>query len=239
MLERHLLVGTMSAQIEQHLGMRIVAGEFPPGSLLPIENEICEAYSVSRTVVREAVKALVAKRLVEVSPRIGTRILPFSDWNLLDRDLLAWRLAAKFDDKILEDIFEMRLCFEPRAAFLAARDGTKEDHATIRRHCNDIANAYATGLPPRIVAESSLAFHLAVINASRNGLFITIGSAVKSALRLSFDHKNSQPIDPGKDVALHEAVMQAITQRQTEVAAQSMKSLLLAWRQSLLPLIAA
>jgi DNA-binding FadR family transcriptional regulator len=56
-----------------------------------------------------------------VTPKIGTRVLPFSDRNLLDRDVLAWRLNAQFDSKIVEDIFEMRICFEPRASFLAAR----------------------------------------------------------------------------------------------------------------------
>lgn len=236
MLERDLtVVGTMSAQIERSLGMRIVAGEFPPGTTLPIEGELCEVYGVSRTVVREAVKALASKRLVEVSPRVGTRVLPFGDWNLLDRDVLAWRLAAQFDGKILEDIFEMRLCFEPRAAFLAARDGTEEEHATIRRHCGDIAEAHAQGLPPRIAAEAALSFHLAVINASRNGLFITIGSAVKSALRLSFDRENGEAADPAENIALHQAVAEAIAKRRPEQAAQAMESLLLAWRRRLLP----
>ncbi|HTI01266.1 MAG TPA: FadR/GntR family transcriptional regulator [Acidisoma sp.] len=236
MLERDLtVVGTMSSQIERSLGMRIVAGEFLPGTALPIESELCEVYGVSRTVVREAVKALASKRLVEVSPRVGTRVLPFGDWNLLDRDVLAWRLAAKFDGKILEDIFEMRLCFEPRAAFLAARDGTQEDHAAIRRHCRDIAEAHAKGLPARIAAEAALSFHLAVINASRNGLFITIGSAVKSALRLSFDREKGEPADPAEDVALHERVADAVTKREPEVAAREMEQLLLAWRRRLLP----
>ncbi|WP_459673211.1 FadR/GntR family transcriptional regulator [Acidisoma sp. 7E03] len=235
MLERDLtVVGTMSAQIERSLGMRVVAGEFAPGTALPIESELCEVYGVSRTVIREAVKALASKRLVEVSPRTGTRVLPFGDWNLLDRDVLAWRLAAKFDDKIVEDIFEMRLCFEPRAAFLAARDGTEEDHAAIGRHCRDIAEAHAEQLSPRIAAEAALSFHLAVINASRNGLFITIGAAVKSALRLSFDREHGQPADPAEDVALHQAVAEAITQREAEAAAAAMERLLLAWRRRLL-----
>ena len=66
-------------------------------------------------MIREAVKDLSAKRLIEVSPKVGTRVLPFADWNLLDRDVLAWRLNAQFDAKIVQDIFEMRLCFEPRA----------------------------------------------------------------------------------------------------------------------------
>ena len=66
----------------------------------------------------EAIKHLAGKRLIDVQPKIGTRVLPFNDWNLLDREVLAWRLNAQFDSKIVEDIFEMRLCFEPRACYL-------------------------------------------------------------------------------------------------------------------------
>lgn len=236
MLERDLVIGgTMSARIERSLGMRIVAGEFPPGGSLPVEGELCEIYGVSRTVIREAVKALIAKRLVEVSPRVGTRVLPFHDWNLLDRDVLAWRLSAQSDGKILQDIFEMRLCFEPRAAFLAARDGLAEDHAVIRRHCGELAAAYAEKLPPRDCAEAALAFHLGVINASRNGLFITIGSAVKSALRLSFDHPRGEATDPAEDVALHESVAAAVFARAGLEAAAAMERLLLNWQRRYLP----
>ena len=120
MFEREPLVGTMSAQVAKILGTRIVGGEFKPGELLPVEAELCTLFGVSRTTIREAIKQLASKRLIEVSPKIGTRVQPFADWNLLDRDVLAWRLHAQFDSKIVDDIFEMRLCFEPRASYLGA-----------------------------------------------------------------------------------------------------------------------
>ncbi len=237
MLEREpLVIGTMTAQIERSLGMRIVSGEFSPGDALPIESELCEIYGVSRTTVREAVKGLAAKRLLEVSPKVGTRVLPFADWNLLDRDVLAWRLHAQFDRKIVEDIFEMRLCFEPRAAALAARDGTAEDHALIARHCADLEAAYAERLPDRVASEAALQFHLAVVNASRNGLFVTIGSAIKSALRVSSEMLQRQAARPAEDIDLHARVAEAILARQQLPAAAAMEALLLAWRQRLEPL---
>ena len=237
MLEREVnSVGTMSAQIERSLGTRIISGEFAPGDALPIEGELCDVYGVSRTTIREAVKRLAAKRLVDVSPKIGTRVLPFADWNLLDRDVLAWRLNAQFDRKIVEDIFEMRLCFEPRASFLAAREGTTEDHAQIDRHCRDLAMAYAENSAPRDVSEAALEFHLAVINASRNGLFLTIGSAIKSALRASSEMLQKNAARPSEDIALHERVCAAIVGRRAEEAAIAMEALLMASRARLLPL---
>ena len=124
MFEREPLVGTMTAQVAKIIGMRVVGGEFLPGDVLPVESDLCSAYGVSRTTVREAIKQLSSKRLIDVSPKIGTRVLPFADWNLLDRDVLAWRLHAQFDTKIIEDIYEMRLCFEPRACFWPPKPAT-------------------------------------------------------------------------------------------------------------------
>jgi GntR family galactonate operon transcriptional repressor len=237
MLERYVIsVGTMSAQVELSLGMRVVSGEFRPGDSLPIESELCETYGVSRTTIREAVKRLAAKRLVDVSPKIGTRVLPFADWNLLDRDVLTWRLNAQFDRKIVEDIFEMRLCFEPRASFLAARDGTVKDHDQIVRHCNDLAAAYASNSEDRDVSEAALEFHLAVINASQNGMFLTIGSAIKSVLRASSEMLQKQAARPSEDVELHENIASAIVSRKPREASRAMEQLLIASRERVLPL---
>ena len=236
MLEREILAGTMSSQVANHLGVRIVSGDFGPGAALPIESELCEYYGVSRTTVREAVKSLAGTRLIGVSPKVGTRVLPFSEWNLLDRDVLAWRLQAQFDVKIVEDIFEMRLCFEPRASYLAARDGTAEDHALIDHHFVELAAAHEQRLPVKTISESALEFHLAVINASHNGLFVTIGSAVKSALRVSSEMLQRHAGPPSEDIALHDAVRTAIVGRRPKEAARAMENLLAAARERLLPL---
>src|SRR5260370_4806380 len=124
MYERNNAVSRMTAEVARMSGPRIVSGEFGPGDSLPIENELCRAYGVSRSTIREAVKNLSAKRLIEVSPKVGTRVLPFASWNLLDPDVLSWRLNAQFDNRIVEDLYEMRQCFEPRACYLAAPDGS-------------------------------------------------------------------------------------------------------------------
>ncbi len=236
MLERELVTaGTMSTQIGKSLGSRIVGGEFSPGMLLPIESELCQIYGVSRTVIREAVKSLIAKRLVEVSTKVGTRVRPFAEWNLLDRDVLAWRLSAQFDHKIVEDIFEMRLCFEPRAAFRAARDGTAEDRQAIDAHYQELALTFAQDLSVEAVSQADLEFHLSVIKASHNGLFITIGSALRSALRVSAQMLQRHATRPAEDLVAHEAVRAAITARMPMEASEAMERLLEAARDRLLP----
>ena len=236
MLERVLLpVGTLSAQISKILGMRVVSGEFRPGDILPIESELCRLYGVSRTVVREAVKDLSAKRLVDVSPKVGTRVLPFAEWNLLDRDVLSWRLSAQFDAKIIEDIFEMRLCFEPRASFLAARDGTAEDHAAIENRFQRFAVYHGRRDTTEAASQADFEFHLAIIQASHNGLFVTVGAALRSALRVSSRLLQEQAAEPLEDLALHDKVRGAISARTPGDAARAMPMLLEATRDRVRP----
>jgi len=231
MFERNTTISTMSAQVASILGKRIVSGEFSPGDALPIENELCRLYGVSRSTIREAVKNLSAKRLVEVAPKVGTRVRPFADWNLLDPDVLSWRLDAQFDRRIVEDLYEMRNCFEPRACQLAAMEGTEEDLALIRRKCDDLAANLAH---PDLAADAQMQFHLAIIAATHNGLFVAIGGAVKTALRASFSLIQHKHLVSDHDLALYEAVVGAIEERRAVDAFAHMVELLENSRQILL-----
>ena len=223
MFERNSSVSTMSAQVARIIGTRVVSGEFRPGDSLPIESELCQAYGVSRSTIREAVKNLSAKRLIEVSPKIGTRVLPFASWNLLDPDVLSWRLNAQFDNRIVEDLYEMRQCFEPRACYLAARDGTPEDLERIRRCLADMMSMLQT---PALAAAAETEFHLSIIAATHNGLFVTIGGAVKTALRVSFALTQKSPGRPAMEMEPYEAVLGAILARRGDAAADAMRRLL-------------
>lgn len=68
---------------------KILTGEYQPESILPGEMELGEQFGVSRTAVREAVKTLTAKGMLLPRPRIGTRVMPRSSWNFLDKELLS------------------------------------------------------------------------------------------------------------------------------------------------------
>jgi DNA-binding FadR family transcriptional regulator len=223
MFERNNSVSTMSAQVARIIGTRIVSGEFAPGDSLPIESELCQAYGVSRSTIREAVKNLAAKRLLEVGPKVGTRVLPFVNWNLLDPDVLSWRLNAQFDNRIVEDLYEMRQCFEPRACYLAARDGAKDDLDLISRCYADMLSTLQT---PALAASAETDFHLAIIAATHNGLFVTIGGAVKTALRVSFALTQKSPGRPAMEMEPYEAVLGAILARRGEAASDAMRRLL-------------
>ena len=236
MFEREPLVGTMSSQVARIIGTKIVGGEYQPGDTLPIEGDLCTQYGVSRTTVREAIKHLAGKRLIDVQPKIGTRVLPFNDWNLLDREVLAWRLNAQFDSKIVEDIFEMRLCFEPRASYLAARNGSADDHRLIEKRYTKLASIVQEGNDIRLAAQADLEFHMTIINLSQNGMFITIGSAIKAAMRVSSEMLQRHASHPSEDLALYDDVRNHIVSREPEAAANAMTRLLKASLARVLPI---
>ncbi len=87
---------------------------------------------VSRSVLRESIKVLASKGLLEVRPKIGITVRPRSDWNLLDPELLVWQFEARMDDQLLRHLVEVRLIVEPAAAGLAAARATSEEIALLR-----------------------------------------------------------------------------------------------------------
>lgn len=205
----------------------IVAGEFRPGDSLPVEAELCRLFGVSRSIVREAVQRLVARRVLEVGPKLGTRVLPFAAWNLLDPDVLTWRLRTQFDAAIVRDLFELRGGFEPRAAALVAEFGHADDHAHIARRLGALKEAFAK---PHLAAAKA-ACHLAVMAATRNGLFVLLGASIRTALRVSFSVMAGRGVVLRHDLSFYRAVVDPITAREPERAAGAMRRLLDVARQ--------
>jgi DNA-binding FadR family transcriptional regulator len=109
------------------IGHGIVTGKFPVGSILASDAVMMETYGVSRTVLREALKTLEAKGLVEARPKVGTRVSPPSRWSFFDPLVLSWHFYAEPDRQFYESLFDVRRALESRAAALAAQHRTAED----------------------------------------------------------------------------------------------------------------
>ena len=124
----------LHARITRTLALRILTEERAgQQALFPNETELCRQLGVSRTVIREAIKVLAAKGMLQVRPRSGTRARLRSEWNLLDPDVLAWQALLAPDPRILRDICEVRLSIEPIAAGFAALRATPLEIAEIGR----------------------------------------------------------------------------------------------------------
>ena len=115
------LVGRLTEEI----GSAIVDGTFPAGERLDLEL-IERRHDVSRTVVREALRVLATKGVIEARPKRGTIVLAPERWNMLDPEMLAWRLRRP-DAGWLASLDEVRQIVEPAAARIAARRRTGDD----------------------------------------------------------------------------------------------------------------
>ena len=102
------------------LGSAILRGDYAPAQVLPREAELMERFDVSRTVLREALRTLTSKGLVESRPRVGTRVRAREAWNLLDADVLDWYAGVAPPLAFALKLQEMREMVEPFAAGLAA-----------------------------------------------------------------------------------------------------------------------
>jgi DNA-binding FadR family transcriptional regulator len=110
----------LSEKVAGTLGRRIVSGRYRPGEILPTEPKIQMEFGVSRTAVREAIRVLSAKGLTASRPKIGTRVRPMADWNMLDPDVLRWQMDQSPTEEFIQSLFEMREIIEPAAAARAA-----------------------------------------------------------------------------------------------------------------------
>lgn len=102
----------------------IVSGRYPAGSILPTENDLALELGVSRTALREAIKGLASKGLIESRRRRGTMVRDRRDWTMLDADLIAWSRTGPAD-RVSEELWNTLAAILPGlAADAAANHGT-------------------------------------------------------------------------------------------------------------------
>jgi len=220
---RERALGSLTQQIVQDLGIAIVTGKFSGERGFPIEAEICQRYSASRSVVREAIKVLNAKGLLIARPRRGTSIRPRQEWNLLDPDVLFWMLKQRFNLPLLIDFTRARLAIEPAAAAEAARTATEQQQAHMQRMLERMAEAAHGSLDP---LETDVDFHLAILEASNNEFFYHMSPVIETALRFSIRFTNRQLRQRIASLKEHQVILDAILERDQARAAEETRGLL-------------
>lgn len=220
----------LHGQTVEQIGLRIVTGAYAPGAPLFAE-QLERDLEVSLTVIREALKVLAAKGLVESRQKRGTVVRPRREWNLLDADVLRWQGSESPDFAFLENLAEVRAIIEPPAARLAAARRTDEDLATVEAALN--AMAVAADDADAMVAADVL-FHRAVLEAAHNELLSRMEVVLSAGLQLrdQFVHHSKRGSDP---IPAHRALYEAIANLDADLAGKTVEALL---RQSSIDLAA-
>lgn len=206
------------------LGRAIAVGEYPPGATLPPENELVGQFGTSRTVLREAVKMLTAKGLIDARPRRGTVVKPETEWNLADPDILSWLLHRKNVLPLILEFADVRLAIEPAAASLAARHADESAIAEMQKALSRMRDA-VTGDDDPLTAD--IAFHVAILKGSGNRFFWSLRYMVEVALRFSIRMTNQRKSDKRGTVDDHHRIFEAIIARDQHAAEASMRALVM------------
>ncbi len=214
---------SLATQVARELGRKIVSQSYEPGSLIEDEAALAHHYNVSRSVVRDAVKILVGKNLLEVRRGIGTRVNPREIWGLLDDDVLAWSQAAPPDPVTLRKLLEVRQTFEPIAARWAAERGTSENHDEIVRAMEGMANN-EDSLEEFLISDAR--FHRAILRATGNEFLVALEGLVFTGLLSILKLTNLNAQDNAASVPLHRHVCDAILARDGAKAESEMQTLL-------------
>ncbi|WP_371600493.1 FadR/GntR family transcriptional regulator [Streptomyces sp. NBC_00564] len=212
-------------QTVELLARRILGGEIPEGAtldLVALQSEL----DVSLTALRESLKVLAAKGMVDARQKRGTFVRSRAEWNLLDADVLRWQFeggsTTASDRALLHNLAEVRTIIEPAAVRLAAERRTDADLAALDGALDAMGERDGNAAH---AVEADLAFHRALLAATHNELLERMEMVIESGLahRDRIVHSSPHSEDP---VPAHRAVLDAVRDRDPAAAEAAMRALL-------------
>lgn len=216
----------LPSQVSQQLLRRIIANEFPPGTVLPSERELSETYAVSRPVAREAIKLLAARGIVAVHPRQGATV----GYDLTGAAGEALLLALHQVNAVQEDLLNMRLLLEPHVCALAAEHATAAQLRRLTHTRQIIATIIAAveagdrAQADELWPQTDQGLHVQLAEMSQNPVFKVFIEIIDTILWPQ--RRDSTPIMTDEDMRhaslQHLAICNAVMARDATAARQAM-----------------
>ncbi len=218
----------LHGQTVEALASRILSDEWGEGTVLDLP-ALREELDISLTALREALKVLAAKGMIDARQKRGTFVQPREKWNMLDADVMRWQTAAADDPVLLDELTEVRAVVEPAAARFAAERATEEDLDALRGALADMA---AAGDDPEASVQADLAFHRRLMAATHNNFLTRVERVIAIGLaeRDKLVHGSAAAEDP---VPNHRKVFDAIVAGDPAAAEQAMLALVTKAREDL------
>lgn len=209
------------------LGQEIVSGTIATGDTFKLV-DLSERFSISRTVAREAMRALEQLGLVSSSRRIGITVLPHDCWTVFDRSIIRWRLNDEAQrEKQLQSLTELRIAIEPIAARTVALHASDKERAHLNSLAKEMSDlgAAAKGASPRFL-EADMAFHQLILRYAHNEMFAALAPSIGAVLE-GRTHLGLQPDTPVAGVlSNHERLAAAIVARDADAAEEASRTIL-------------
>jgi DNA-binding FadR family transcriptional regulator len=208
-------------QTVEALASRILSNEIAEGEILDLPG-LREELDVSLTALREALKVLTAKGMIDARQKRGTFVRPRAHWSILDADVMRWQVTNSADPRLFGKLTEVRAIVEPAAARRAAERATAADLDTLRDTLHRMAGA---GSDPIGMSNAEVDFHRTVLIATHNEFLEQIGRVITAGLaeRAKLAHAANPSDDP---VPSHRRVFEAIAAGDPNSAEAAMCALL-------------
>lgn len=218
----------LHGQTVETLAARILSDEWGEGTVLDLP-ALREELDISLTALREALKVLAAKGMIDARQKRGTFVQPRDQWNVLDADVMRWQTAASDNPGLLDELTEVRAVVEPAAARIAAERAGDEDLAALRTALEEMTTA---GDDPEASVRADLTFHRALMAATHNNFLLQVERVIAIGLaeRDKLVHGSGPSDNP---VPSHRKVLDAITARDPAAAESAMFALVTKSRDDL------
>ncbi|BEU03657.1 GntR family transcriptional regulator [Agarivorans sp. OAG1] len=214
---------SLHLQVAREIARGILSGSLPQGSIIPGELDLCEQFGVSRTALREAIKLLNSKGLLESRPKIGTRVRDREYWNFLDSQLLDWMMGLSNTEQAYQEFLALRRAIEPEAAALAARNATAEQRMGLSAVFQQMFDV-ATGVDEDTSwTDVDMEFHRLVFLSTGNSFYIPFANVLRTMFIGFIDHSSKEG---GTCIDEHKAIYDAIMAGNAEKAREANLALL-------------
>ena len=181
----------LNTHIARDIARKILSGELASGDILPSEIELGEQFGVSRTALREALKLLTSKGLLESRPKIGTRVKERSQWNMLDPQLLEWMQGMEATEEIYHQFLEFRKAIEPHATALAAINASKQQRIDLSRIYRQMCHV-AENFDPLHWVDVDTQFHRMIFISSGNCFYVPFGNVLTTIFKWFFEYSSKE-----------------------------------------------
>ena len=204
---------SIHTQVARKIARNILSGDFAQGSIIPSEVILCEQFGISRTALREAIKLLTSKGLLESRPKIGTKVVQRAYWNFLDPQLIEWMHGLTDSKYFCQQFLGLRRAIEPEACALAAIHATtaqRTDLSTIfQRVC-----AVASDFKRQDWIEVDIDFHRHIFNSTGNPFYLPFANILTIMFIHFIEHSSEQGetcLDDHREI--YEAIMEGDADR--------------------------
>ncbi|GLS91735.1 GntR family transcriptional regulator [Psychromonas marina] len=213
---------SLHVQVAREIARKILSFELPQDKIIPSEVVLCEQFKVSRTALREAIKLLSSKGLLESKPKVGTRVRSRESWNFLDPQLLLWLTDLGDNERVYQEFLALRRAIEPGAVALAATNATAEQRVLLSAIFQEM-DEISKNFDAERWAEADLQFHRLIFLSTGNNFYLPFANILETMFRKFISYSSGNG-----DTCIHDhtAIYNAIMSGDSHKARQANISLL-------------